>query len=101
MLEALARGIPVVATAWSGNTDFTNSDNSVAVPYSLVAVDDPAAIYHDSRWAEPDLAAAAEGLRRLADDPAFYDRMADAAYQGVMTAPKAFPLTPASVSTAA
>lgn len=101
MLEALARGIPVVATAWSGNTDFTNSDNSVAVPYSLVAVDDPAAIYHDSRWAEPDLAVAAEGLRRLADDSAYYDRMAGAAYRGVTTGAKAFPLTQAPVSSAA
>jgi glycosyltransferase involved in cell wall biosynthesis len=93
MLEALARGIPVVATAWSGNTDFTDSGNSVGVPYRLVPVEDPAAIYSGSRWAEPDIAAAAKGLRRLADDPVFYDALAEAAYRGVATASRRFPLT--------
>ena len=73
MLEALARGIPVVATAWSGNTDFTGNGNGVDVPYRLVPVEDPAAIYSGSNWAEPDITAAAAGLRRLADDTAFYD----------------------------
>lgn len=93
MLEALARGIPVVATAWSGNTDFTGNGNSVDVPYRLVPVEDPAAIYSGSSWAEPDIAAAAAGLRRLAADTAFYDRLAEAAYRGVATASKQFPLT--------
>ena len=101
MLEALARGIPVVATGWSGNTDFTNSDNSVAVPYRLVPVADPAAIYQGSRWADPDLTAAAAGLRRLAGDDALYDRMADAAYRGVAMSPRHFPLTQQAVSSAA
>ncbi len=93
MLEALARGIPVVATAWSGNTDFTDSGNSVGVPYRLVPVEDPAAIYHGSCWAEPDLAAAAASLRLLADDEELYDRLAEAAYRGVATASRRFPLT--------
>jgi glycosyltransferase involved in cell wall biosynthesis len=93
MLEALARGIPVVATAWSGNTDFTHSSNSVAVPYRLVPVEDPAAIYSGSSWAEPDIAAAAAGLRRLADDADYYDRLAESAYRGVTTASREFPLT--------
>jgi glycosyltransferase involved in cell wall biosynthesis len=93
MLEALARGIPVVATAWSGNTDFTNSGNSVDVAYRLVPVEDPAAIYTASFWAEPDLDAAAAGLRRLADDDNFYNRLANAAHQGVATTTRRFPLT--------
>jgi glycosyltransferase involved in cell wall biosynthesis len=93
MLEALARGIPVVATAWSGNVDFTDSGNSLQVPFRLVPVDDPAAIYSGSRWAEPDVAAAAAGLRRLADDAALYDRLSEAAYRDVATASRRFPLT--------
>jgi glycosyltransferase involved in cell wall biosynthesis len=93
MLEALARGIPVVATAWSGNVDFTDGGNSLQVPFRLVPVDDPAAIYSGSRWAEPDLAAAAAGLRRLADDAALYDRLSEAAYRDVATASRRFPLT--------
>jgi glycosyltransferase involved in cell wall biosynthesis len=101
MLEALARGIPVVATAWSGNTDFTDALNSVPVPCELVPVADPAAIYHGSRWAEPDVAAAAEGLRRLAEDAELYDRMAEAAHRRVAMAPMRFPLARAAASSAA
>jgi glycosyltransferase involved in cell wall biosynthesis len=101
MLEALARGIPVVATAWSGNTDFTDSTNSVAVPYRLVPVEDAAAIYRASLWAEPDLAVAAMGLRRLAEDAALYERLAEAAYRSVVTAPRSFPLVPSQGVSAA
>ena len=92
MLEALARGIPVVATAWSGNTDFVSSSNGVEVPYRLVPVEDPAAIYSGSCWAEPDIEAAAASLRRLADDLEFYDRLAEAAYRSVASACRRFPL---------
>jgi glycosyltransferase involved in cell wall biosynthesis len=101
MLDALGRGIPVVATAWSGNTDFTDALNGVPVPYELVPVEDEAAIYRGSRWAEPDVAAAARGLRRLAEDAALYERMATAAYRRVAMAPIHFPLTGVAAATAA
>jgi glycosyltransferase involved in cell wall biosynthesis len=101
MLEALTRGIPVVATAWSGNTDFTDDLNSIPVPCALVAVDDPAAIYSGSCWAEPDVSAAAFGLRRLADDDALYQRMAEAAHRSVVSTTPYFPLTRALASSAA
>ena len=92
MLEALARGIPIVATGWSGNRDFADDRNSIAVPYRLVPVEDAAGIYRGSEWAEPDVSAAAAGLRRLAEDHAFYDRMAAAAYAGVTATHPRFPL---------
>jgi glycosyltransferase involved in cell wall biosynthesis len=101
MLDALARGIPVVATAWSGNTDFTDDRNSVLVPYELVPVEDQAAIYRGSRWAEPDLGAAARGLRRLAEDAALYEQMAEAAHRSVAMAPLHFPLTAAAAASTA
>ncbi|WP_284944677.1 glycosyltransferase [Acidisoma cladoniae] len=95
MLEALARGIPVVATGWSGNVDFTTEANSVLVPYELVAVQDPAAIYQGSTWAEPDVTAAAEGLRMLHGEPAVYARMAAAALESVSTVMPQFPVVTA------
>ncbi len=101
MLEALARGIPVVATGWSGNVDFTNASNSLLVPYRLVTVDDPAAIYQGSQWAEPDIAAAATSLRRLADDDVLYDRLAEASHVGVTMAAKRFPLPQLAAEAAA
>jgi glycosyltransferase involved in cell wall biosynthesis len=91
MLEAMAHGTPVVATGWSGNLAFMNASNGMLVPYSLIPVDDPAKIYSASHWAEPDIGAAAAALRRLAEEPGFYDQMAEAAYRSVAEARPKFP----------
>ena len=86
MAEAMARGIPVVGTGWSGNLEFMDARNSALVPYQLVQVNDSAGIYSGSHWAEPDVAAAATALRRLADDRAHYDAIAAAAYASMAMA---------------
>nr|WP_246504175.1 glycosyltransferase [Plastoroseomonas arctica] len=80
MLEAMAHGLPVIGTGWSGNMDFMTEANSLLVPYRLVPVEDNAAIYSGSVWAEPDVAAAAEMLARLSGDPALYARLSAAAH---------------------
>ncbi|MCB8881753.1 glycosyltransferase family 4 protein [Acidisoma cellulosilytica] len=98
MLEAQAHGVPVVATGWSGNMDFTTTENSILVPYDLVPVDDAAAVYRGSHWAEPDVTAAADALRRLADDKALHTRLADAAYRGCADQPIEFPLAPVALA---
>ncbi len=74
MLEAMALGIPVVGTGWSGNLDFMNDDNSLLVPFTSVPVQDGSvyARYQGASWAEPDVGAAAAGLTRLREDGAFY-----------------------------
>ena len=92
MLEAMAQGIPVVATGWSGNLEFMSEADSHLVPYQLVEVCDAAAIYANSRWAEPDLEAAARSLRQLADMPEQYSRLAAAAHQRVARTAPRFPL---------
>jgi hypothetical protein len=81
----------VVATGWSGNVDFMDATDSCLVPYRLVPVDDVSAIYSGSRWAEPDLDAAAQALRQLADDPALYARLAAAAHRRAAGAIPRFP----------
>lgn len=91
MAEAMAHGIPVVATGWSGNLEFMGHDESVLVPCKLIPVKDESGIYRGSVWAEPDIDAAAVALRRLADDPAYYARMADAAYRRAAEARPRFP----------
>jgi glycosyltransferase involved in cell wall biosynthesis len=91
MLEAMANGVPVVATAWSGNLDFMDASDSELVPYSLVPVQDRAGVYSSSLWAEPDIEAAACALRRLADNREHYFRLATAAYQRVLTTSPQFP----------
>jgi glycosyltransferase involved in cell wall biosynthesis len=91
MNEAMAHGLPIVATAWSGNLDFMDSSDSCLVPYRLVPVSDASAIYSGSTWAEPDLDAAAQALRRLASEPGFYARLAAAAHRRAAAATPRFP----------
>jgi glycosyltransferase involved in cell wall biosynthesis len=67
--EAMMRGKPVVATNWSGSTDFLHSWNGCPVDYELVPAIDPTGSYHqpDQIWAEPQVGDAAKALRSLVD----------------------------------
>ncbi|HBK06493.1 MAG TPA: hypothetical protein DDZ81_11600 [Acetobacteraceae bacterium] len=69
MAEAMLLGKPVIATGWSGNTDFMDSTNAAPISYRLAPARDDRAVYR-GLWAEPDVAEAASILRALADDPA-------------------------------
>lgn len=70
--EAMLLGVPVVATGWSGNMDFMDAGSAALVPFSLVPASDPRGVFQaeGAVWAEPDIAAAAAHLVRLANDPA-------------------------------
>ncbi|WP_439594863.1 glycosyltransferase [Falsiroseomonas sp.] len=72
LAEALALGRPVVATGWSGNLDFMDAPGAHAVPVQLRPAEDLQATYDvpGAAWAEPDVAAAAQFLRRIAETPA-------------------------------
>lgn len=74
LMEAMSLGLPVIATAYSGPLDFLTADNSIPVPYELVPVRSGNPAYAPmnglSTWAEPDIVAAGEAMRSLADDPA-------------------------------
>jgi glycosyltransferase involved in cell wall biosynthesis len=74
MAEAMALGKAVVATGWSGNTDFMDTDCAVLVPNHMAPARDDRAVYHGT-WAEPDVMAAAVALHRLADHPAERSRL--------------------------
>ena len=67
MAEAMLLGKPVVATGWSGNTDYMDGSNAALVGYRLVPARDDRSVYR-GLWAEPDVAEAAVLLRGLADD---------------------------------
>lgn len=69
--EAMALGRPVIATGYSGNLDFMNTDNSVLVPWTRVRVGHGAEGYDPVvSWADPDLDVAAVEMRGMALDPA-------------------------------
>lgn len=67
LAETLQLGLDVIATDWSGNTDFCDGPLAHPVPFSLVPVP-PGAYPHwpDQHWAEPDTAAAAALLEQVA-----------------------------------
>ena len=69
--EAMLLGVPVIATAWSGNLDFMDQSSAALVPYTLIPACDPRGVFEapGAVWAEPDIAAAAAHLTRLADNP--------------------------------
>lgn len=67
--EAMALGKPVVATGFSGNTDFMTPRNSWLVDYELAPVGPEGGNYPaDGTWAEPDLDHAAALMRQVFDD---------------------------------
>ncbi|MFQ4146654.1 glycosyltransferase [Chlorogloeopsis sp. ULAP02] len=61
MAEAMFYGKPVIATAYSANTEFMNIGNSFLVKYSLVRLaEDYGAYKKGNVWAEPDINHAAD-----------------------------------------
>ncbi len=70
MAEAMLHGLAVIATDWSGNTDFLNRDTGIPIPYHLIPAQDAQATYHhpDMMWAEANVEAAARALRQLRED---------------------------------
>jgi glycosyltransferase involved in cell wall biosynthesis len=68
--EAMLRGLPVIATDWSGNCDFLNASNGMPVRWALVAAADPQGEYDrlDLCWADPDIHDASTKLRALRRD---------------------------------
>jgi len=81
--EAMLAARPVVATNWSGNTDFLTGDCGIPVGYRLVPATDPQGEYdHPGMcWAEADVDEAAAALRRLRDDPDLRRQLGQTAYQ--------------------
>lgn len=81
MMEAMQLGLPVVATAYSGNMEFCAPDTAFLVDYDLVPVmpTEYAFAERGSRWAAPSTASAAAALRTVFHHP---DRAADRARAG-------------------
>jgi glycosyltransferase involved in cell wall biosynthesis len=78
--EAMLLGKPVVATGWSGNMEFMNDSTAALVRYLLIPTQDARRVYDipGAVWAEPDVAHAAEWLRRLADNASLRHSLGEA-----------------------
>lgn len=92
MAEAMYFGRPVIATAYSGNMNFTTDRTACLVGYRPIRVADtdwrldwaPGA-YTDTTaiWADPDLDQAAAWMRLLVDDREFRHRIGEAGRDAV------------------
>jgi glycosyltransferase involved in cell wall biosynthesis len=71
LLESMALGTPVIATAFSGNMDFTTEANSWLIDYTLTSLPERAGPYPAGTvWAQPSLEALVETMRVIAGDRA-------------------------------
>jgi glycosyltransferase involved in cell wall biosynthesis len=78
ILEAMATGLPVIVTNYSGHLDFCHSSNSYLLDCKGLVDSDPACFpYVESQWADPDEAHLTHLLREV------YDRYDEALAKGV------------------
>ena len=71
MAESMLLGKPVIATNYSGNTDFMTPDTAYLVDYDLVRVEAGLDPYPEgAHWAEARVGHAARLMRQVYDDPA-------------------------------
>jgi SAM-dependent methyltransferase len=70
MANAMAAAKPVIATGWSGNTDFMDASNSLLVRFDLVELDRDVGPYKlGGTWADPDVEHASALMRHVFDHP--------------------------------
>lgn len=64
--EAMYFGKPVIATNYSGNTDYMTKENSYPVDYNLITIQQTVGPYErGNTWADPDIAHAAHYMQYL------------------------------------
>lgn len=83
--EAMALGVPVVVTGWSGNMAYMDETCAALVGYQLVPAHDPRGVFEaqGAVWAQADLAQAVAHLQRLAEDAQARKALGQAGQQAV------------------
>lgn len=71
MAEAMKLRVPVIATAYSGNVDFTTEQTAYPVRYRVIPVPKHDFVYEEAgqEWAEPDVDHAAMRMLEVRTDP--------------------------------
>lgn len=83
--EAMISEKPVIATNWSGNTDFMNNKNSCPVNYTLKNVAEDYGPYKtNQQWAEPDLTHAEYYMKRVVYEPTYRSKLAENARVSIL-----------------
>ena len=85
MAEAMIVGTPVIATNWSSNTEFMNSDVACMVDCDFVSLEKDSPPYkRGSVWAEPDVDMAAGYMRKLYRDSDYYEHLKQEAQEYIL-----------------
>lgn len=78
--ECMARGKPCVVTNYSGNTDYTDNNNSMPIGFTMAKVGDNQYPYGEGRWwAEPDEDEAVYAIRSLVASESLRRALGDSA----------------------
>lgn len=78
LAEAMWLGTPTIATRYSGNLDFQDDECALLIDAGRVHVTDGQGVYPETAlWADPDLEQAATAMRRIVDEPALRQQLAD------------------------
>ena len=76
MAEAMLLDTVCIATNWSSNTEFMNSDVACMVDYKMIPVKTKDNIYPDGNmWADADIEQTAEYMCRLFKDKIYYETL--------------------------
>lgn len=76
MAEAMLVGTPCIATNWSSNTEFMNNEVACMVDYTFKTLDRDCPPYKKGAvWADADVDMAADYMRKLVTDEAYYARI--------------------------
>ncbi len=82
LAECMYLGKPVIATDWSATKEFLNETNGAPIRYEIITLTRSHGPYGQGQhWANPDVAHAAEWMRRLFEDRALGARLGAAAQQ--------------------
>jgi glycosyltransferase involved in cell wall biosynthesis len=84
LAEAMGLGKPVLATGYSGNTDFMTVNNSFLIKYRLAEIEEDIGPYRKgSVWADPDVDHAAELMRFVYEHRETGQRIGEAASENI------------------
>ncbi len=78
-MEAMAMGLPCIATNWSGMTEFMTNDVALMLNYSIGPVSGSNSWFEGTNWANPDTGMLRRHMRWLYENPEEGRRIGQAA----------------------